>query len=479
MIYKNLQNTHRPTKSSLTIVIKVGTSSICDEKTHYPLLGNLSRIVETIILLKKQNHRVVLVTSAAVGTGLRRLNLQEKPKRQALVQAIAAVGQVRLMSMYDDLFGRFNQTVAQLLLTKNDLSERSQYLNAVNCIEELLDMGVVPIVNENDTISYSEIKFGDNDTLSAITAGMVKADYLFLLTDVDCLYTDNPRTNPSARPIIMCDDMQQLKSTITVTSPGSSLGTGGMVTKLVAADLATAAGVITVITRGAVPENILPIIEADDIHTAPLHTRFLAKRQPLVDRTWWILHGLHTAGTLVVDHALAKSMLTARLDDITEESSPSPTFQSALSSSSDSSDDRQCDDSDGPSSPMSPSTASSAINKASELPSTEKEEEDDEEDDERHYPFLSRQGISNASIFAQSVIHVEGNFVEHQAVQVVIQRPLENGIMDQVAIAKGMVNFSSAEIIRIMRARQKNKIDDLGFDHHPCIIDKENMAVSS
>ncbi|ORZ11252.1 glutamate 5-kinase [Absidia repens] len=402
-------NKDRPTKSSLTIVIKVGTSSICDEKTHYPLLGNLSRIVETIILLKEQNHRVVLVTSAAVGTGLRRLNLQEKPKRQALVQAIAAVGQVRLMSMYDDLFGRFNQTVAQLLLTKNDLSQRSQYLNAVNCIEELLDMGVVPIVNENDTISYSEIKFGDNDTLSAITAGMVKADYLFLLTDVDCLYTDNPRTNPSARPIIMCDDMQQLKSTITVTSPGSSLGTGGMVTKLVAADLATAAGVITVITRGAVPENILPIIESDDIHTAPLHTRFLAKRQPLVDRTWWILHGLHTAGTLVVDHALAKSMLTAHLDDINEES----------------------------------------------------------------------QGISNTSIFAQSVIHVEGNFVEHQAVQVVIQRPLENGIMDQVAIAKGMVNFSSAEIIRIMRARQKNKIDDLGFDHHPCIIDKENMAVSS
>ncbi|KAI8076892.1 glutamate 5-kinase [Halteromyces radiatus] len=403
MVYRNIQNTHRPTKTSLTIVIKVGTSSICDEKTHYPLLGNLSRIVETIIRLKQQNHRVVLVTSAAVGTGLRRLNLQEKPTRQALVQAIAAVGQGRLMSMYDDLFGRFNQTVAQLLLTKNDLSQRSQYLNAVNCLEELLDMGVVPIVNENDTISYSEIKFGDNDTLSAITAGMVKADYLFLLTDVDCLYTDNPRTNPDAQPIIMCDDLQQLKSTITVTSPGSSLGTGGMVTKLVAADLATAAGVITVITRGATPENILPIIEAQDSYTAPLHTRFLAKSQPLVDRTWWILHGLHTAGTLVVDEALADAI----------------------------------------------------------------------------HPFLSRQGIASASLYAHSVHRVEGHFVEHQAVRVVVQRHCENGVVDQITVAKGLVNYSSAEILRIMQAQRQNKITDLGYTKLPCIIDKDNMAVST
>ncbi|KAI8339218.1 glutamate 5-kinase [Chlamydoabsidia padenii] len=394
-----MQNHHRPTKSSLTIVIKVGTSSICDEKTHYPLLGNLSRIVETIVLLKELNHRVVLVTSAAVGTGLRRLNLKEKPKRQSLVQAIAAVGQGRLMSMYDDLFGRFNQTVAQLLLTKNDLAHRTQYLNAVNCIEELLDMGVVPIVNENDTISYSEIKFGDNDTLSAITAGMVKADYLFLLTDVDCLYTDNPRTNPAAQPILVCDDMEQLKKTIKVSSPGSSLGTGGMVTKLVAADLATAAGVITVITRGATPESILPIIQSPNIQTAPLHTRFLAKPQPLVDRMWWILHGLHTAGTLVVDEILAKSMLDEGM------------ILSSL--------------------------------------------DDDDEAEE-----------------------MEGHFVEHQAVRVVVQRQFPDGIINHVTIAKGLVNFSSAEILRIMHAQQHNKIDELGYPNHLCIIDKNNMAVS-
>lgn len=150
VVYRNIQNTHRPTTTSLTLVLKVGTSSICDEVTHYPLLGNLSRIVETIIQLKKMGHRVVLVTSAAVGTGLRRLNMTEKPKKLASIQvkhvsinpnlayhlscinhtkllfrfqAIAAVGQGRLMSMYDDLFGQFNQPVAQILLTRNDLAD--------------------------------------------------------------------------------------------------------------------------------------------------------------------------------------------------------------------------------------------------------------------------------------------------------------------------------------------------------------------
>lgn len=128
-----------------------------------------------------------------------------------IAKAVAAVGQGRLMALYDDLFGQFHQPVAQLLLTKNDLADRSQYLNAVNCLEELLDMGVVPIVNENDTISTQGVRFGDNDTLAAVMAGMIKADYLFLLTDVDCLYTDNPRTNPDAKPVTVCDDMVKLR----------------------------------------------------------------------------------------------------------------------------------------------------------------------------------------------------------------------------------------------------------------------------
>ncbi|KAI8375668.1 glutamate 5-kinase [Choanephora cucurbitarum] len=312
MIRKNQQKA----PSSLTIVIKIGTSSICNEVTHFPLLSNLSALVESVLSLRSQGHRVVLVTSAAVGTGLRRLNMSEKPSKLSARQAVAAVGQGRLMALYDDLFGQFHQPVAQILLTKNDLADRSQYLNAVNCLEELLDMGVVPIVNENDTISTQGIRFGDNDTLSAVMAGMIKADYLFLLTDVDCLYTDNPRTNPDARPVTVCEDMVQLRQQVSVASMGSSLGTGGMATKLIAADLAIAAGVTTIITNGSKTGNIAKIIAADQDNNAseqPLHTRFVAKNNPLLDRKWWIQYGLHTAGTVYVDEGAARGILATRL----------------------------------------------------------------------------------------------------------------------------------------------------------------------
>ncbi|ORY06719.1 glutamate 5-kinase [Basidiobolus meristosporus CBS 931.73] len=295
-----------------TIVLKLGTSSICDEVTHFPLLATLSSMVETIIKLQKMGHRVVLVTSGAVGVGLRRLDIASKPSELAKKQAIAAVGQGRLMSLYDNLFGQFNQPIAQILLTKNDLAQRSRYLNARNTFEELFNMNVIPIVNENDTVSVAEIRFGDNDTLSAITAGIIHADYLFLLTDVDCLYTDNPRTNPAARAVQVVDDISKLKEEITVTTPGSALGTGGMVTKLVAAELATAAGVTTIITRGSRPERVFEIIDSlqnGGTGNPPLHTRFVAKHDPMLDRKWWILHGLHNAGSIVVDHG-AKLALT-------------------------------------------------------------------------------------------------------------------------------------------------------------------------
>ncbi|CAG8437681.1 15520_t:CDS:2 [Acaulospora morrowiae] len=299
------------TSSNLTIVIKLGTSSICDEETSLPLLSNLSLLVETIVKLRNLGHKVILVTSGAIGVGLRRLEMNKKPKKLAAIQAIAAVGQGRLMRMYDDLFSQLNQPIAQILLTRHDLSDRTQYLNAVNTFTELLSMGVVPVVNENDTVSVSEIKFGDNDTLSAITAGMVNADYLFLMTDVDCLYTDNPRTNPNAKPVEVVEDVGELRNQ--VSSPGSSLGTGGMFTKLVAADLATAAGVTTIISRGSSPQNILSIVkhlstDNPPSSSAPLHTRFLAKDNPMVDRKWWILHGLHTAGTIYIDEGAVRAI---------------------------------------------------------------------------------------------------------------------------------------------------------------------------
>ena len=194
-------------KKKYTIVIKLGSSSLVDERTKEPKLATMSLIVETVIKLKREGHRVIIVSSGGIAIGLRTLNLEKRPKHLAEVQAIAAVGQGRLIGRWDMLFSQFGQRIAQILLTRNDILDWTQFKNAHNTFTELLKMGVVPIVNENDTLSVSEIKFGDNDTLSAITAALVGADYLFLLTDVDCLYTDNPRTNPDASPILIVPDL--------------------------------------------------------------------------------------------------------------------------------------------------------------------------------------------------------------------------------------------------------------------------------
>jgi glutamate 5-kinase len=286
------------------------------------------------------------------------MDLPRRPKHLPKVQALAAIGQCRLMSLWDQLFGNLQQPIAQVLLTRNDIADRTQYQNAQNTFIELLNMGVIPIVNENDTLAVTEIKFGDNDTLSAITAGMVQADYLFLMTDVDCLYDKNPRTNPDAKAIDVVEDIADLEAD--VSSAGSALGTGGMSTKIVAARLATSAGVTTVITKSDKPGNISRIIKhaekqrkasassRNSVHNfqddgvplaqvsslksngshhdlsqstatlegvelerapspetdepAPLHTRFLPISNPIRDRYFWILHGLAPHGTVYIDH---------------------------------------------------------------------------------------------------------------------------------------------------------------------------------
>jgi glutamate 5-kinase len=195
------------------------------------------------------------------------------------------------------------QPVAQILLTRNDIADRTQYLNAQRTFFQLLEFGVVPIVNENDTLAVTEIKFGDNDTLSAITAGMVHADFLFLMTDVDCLYDKNPRTNPDAKPIEVVSDIDTLEAD--TSSKGSSLGTGGMYTKIVAARRATSVGVTTVITRSSLPGNISAIIEALQHPSLdvkpPLHTRFVPAENPIRDRHFWLLHIFAPSGDLYID----------------------------------------------------------------------------------------------------------------------------------------------------------------------------------
>lgn len=294
----------------LIIVIKLGTSSIIDEKTHQPLLDILSLIVKTTVQLRKDGHKVVIVSSGAIGVGLQKMKLDKRPKHLPRVQALAAIGQCKLMTLWDSLFSHLDQPIAQILLTRGDIADRTQYINAQNTLSELLEMGVIPIVNENDTIAVSEIKFGDNDTLSAITAAMVHADYLFLMTDVDCLYDKNPRVYPEAKAIEVVEDIAALQAD--VSSAGSILGTGGMSTKITAARLATAAGVTTVIARSSNPGNIINILnytpmtnpnssEPATTMKAPLHTRFVPSVQPIRDRYFWLLNGLVPHGAIFID----------------------------------------------------------------------------------------------------------------------------------------------------------------------------------
>lgn len=262
------------------------------------------------------------------------------------------------MSLWDSLFEQLRQPIAQILLTRNDIADRSHYQNAVSTIHALLEMEVIPIVNENDTLAVSEIRFGDNDTLSAITAAMVHADYLFLMTDVDCLYDSNPRTNPNAKAIEVVDDIDALR--VDVSSKGSSLGTGGMSTKIVAARLAASAGVTTIIAKSTNPKNIFSIVQyiqslgfprnkslgnlnlaglalssgsstpnltisEDGVTLAdtpnetasnepilkPLHTRFTPNKYPIRDRRFWLLHGLAPHGTIYIDTG-AEAALTSK-----------------------------------------------------------------------------------------------------------------------------------------------------------------------
>lgn len=328
------ENMTNDKKKTYTIVVKLGSSSIVDEKTKEPRIANMALLVETLVKLRRQGHRIVLVSSGAIAVGLKRVGIDKKPKKLSRVQALAAIGQGKLITLWDNMFRHLDQTTAQILLTRNDIIDFAQFRNAENTLEELLNMNVIPIVNENDTLSIQEIKFGDNDTLSAITAGMVNADYLFLLTDVDCLYTDNPRTNPDAKAVVIVKDMNSLD--VNTSSTGSSVGTGGMATKLIAADLATNAGVTTVICNSTKPTTMLEIVNyshivdtelrnsADGVtlhetseefeltnklelenlrkNNVPLHTRFIGQpRNSVRNKEFWLLHGLKPAGSLIID----------------------------------------------------------------------------------------------------------------------------------------------------------------------------------
>ncbi|MBD2346625.1 glutamate 5-kinase [Anabaena subtropica] len=313
-----------------TIVVKIGTSSLTQPETGQLALSTIATLAETLSHLRQQGNRVILVSSGAVGVGCARLGLTERPKAIALKQAVAAVGQGRLMRVYDDLFTTLQQPIAQVLLTRSDLVQRSRYLNVYNTFRELLALGVIPVVNENDTVAVDELKFGDNDTLSALVASLVEADWLFLLTDVDRLYSADPRSVPDARPISLVTSIKELADLQVQTgTQGSQWGTGGMVTKISAARIAIAAGVRTVITQGRFPSNITKIIQGELIGT-----HFQPQPEPTSARKRWIAYGLVPSGKLYLDSgAIAaivqagKSLLAAGIKTVGGEFEPQDAVQ--------------------------------------------------------------------------------------------------------------------------------------------------------
>ncbi|UKO99098.1 glutamate 5-kinase [Nostoc sp. UHCC 0870] len=290
-----------------TIVVKIGTSSLTQPQSGQLALSTIATLAETLTDLRQQGNRVILVSSGAVGVGCARLGLTERPKAIALKQAVAAVGQGRLMRVYDDLFTTLQQPIAQVLLTRSDLVQRSRYLNVYNTFGELLGLGVIPVVNENDTVAIDELKFGDNDTLSALVASLVEADWLFLLTDVDKLYSADPRSVPDAQPISLVTSMKELAELQVQTgSQGSQWGTGGMVTKISAARIAIAAGVRTVITQGRFPRNIEKILQGEAIGT-----HFQPQPEPTSARKRWIAYGLVPLGKLYLDTGAIAAIVEA------------------------------------------------------------------------------------------------------------------------------------------------------------------------
>lgn len=283
------------------IVVKVGTSTLTHKTGKLNLL-QLENIVRQLADLCNQGKQVILVTSGAVGAGVEKLGLSGKPKTMPEKQAAAAVGQGVLLHMYEKLFAEYGQVVGQVLLTREDLADRKRYLNARHTFLTLLEFGVLPIVNENDTVAVEEIKLGDNDTLSALVASLVDADLLILLTDTDGLYDGNPRTNPSAKliPIIeeITPEIERLAG-----GAGSALGTGGMATKLQAAKIAMNSGIPMVIAHGAKPGILRDIISGHFRGT------LFVPGERLQSRKRWIAFGSHIQGKLTVDAGAKKALL--------------------------------------------------------------------------------------------------------------------------------------------------------------------------
>ena len=255
----------------MRIVVKVGTSTLA-HATGRLNIRHVEELVKVLSDLKNAGHEMILVSSGAIGMGVGKLNLPGKPSDIPTKQAAAAVGQCELMYTYDKLFSEYNHTVAQILLTGEDVDHEERRTNFENTMYRLLELGALPIINENDTVATAEIKVGDNDTLGGIVACCVKADLLVLLSDIEGLYTADPRKDPAATLISVVEEVTPEVEAL-AGGAGSSLGTGGMATKLRATKMVTQAGCDMIIANGEHPSYLYDIVEGKAVGT-----RFLGKK---------------------------------------------------------------------------------------------------------------------------------------------------------------------------------------------------------
>lgn len=264
-------NIREAVKDKKRIVIKIGSSSLMHNETGRLNLGKIEKLVRTIVDIKNSGKDVVLVSSGAIAVGRMAIGLNEKPDELPVKQACAAIGQAKLMMVYQKIFAEYSTTAAQVLMTKATVMNDKSRRNAQNTFNELLNLGAVPIVNENDTVSTYEIKqvqtFGDNDRLSAIVTSIIDADLLILLSDIGGLYTDDPNSNPDARFINQVDVIDDKLLNMGKSTSGSGVGTGGMATKLKAAGIAVSSGADMVIANGNDIDNIAKIMSGADVGT--------------------------------------------------------------------------------------------------------------------------------------------------------------------------------------------------------------------
>ena len=257
LIYQDIKNSKR-------IVIKVGTSTLTYD-TGKMNIKRIDTLARTLSDLHNSGKDIVLVSSGAVGAAMGKLGISERPSETNIKQALAAVGQCELMYLYDKLFSEYHNTVAQVLLTKDDISVPNRMNNTKSTFNTLLEMGIIPIVNENDTVSTEELEIGDNDNLSALVAELVGADLLILFSDIDGLYDSDPHTNPDAKIIPLVKNVDDVKSL--AGGAGSKRGTGGMITKLEAAKRATSAGINMIIANGNNIQALYDVFDGEELGT--------------------------------------------------------------------------------------------------------------------------------------------------------------------------------------------------------------------